>query len=308
MTTTAASPTELNLHVKTLAHKAILVKLTSSKPTTARRERDAEARVQDAEGDTSLRVSSHIFASPTNPVRVLLNLWGGIYTYHVAHTIEYQKRGARLLPMAQYETYTQTMKKLIADVESATSALMPNYPGLVLKDIDDRTAMALAKGRSPKAGMETDYPSAEEFQSKLYSRFLFSPVPDVSHIMFDMDQDDKDALVQQVQDAEANGKRSVIAGLHDPLAKLIAKLQVGIKAEGSIFRDSMVENVVAQCELAKSLAMGDETILAMVSELRAAIKPHAVYIDGLRESPITRADAAAKLQAVANRMSFMSGN
>ena len=286
-----------------LARKALLVKLTSSRPSTSRREKAAELIIQQQTGDASLTVSSHIFRARTNPVRKVLNESGAIYAWHCEHTLPWQDRGPRILPIESYETYSTKMRGLIADLESSVASLGSTYDDLVKSDIAERAASSTAL-----RDFSADYPSFEEFKDKMKFEFTFSPVPDASHFLFDINADDKAALAAQVVEAERAAKETLTAQMHTPLLHLIDKLKRSIGAEGAIFRDSALENIVEQCEVAESLAMGDESLLAMIREVRVAVRPHALAPNQLRESPVVRADAAEKLAAVASRMSFLMSN
>ena len=287
-----------------LARKALLVKLTSTRPTTSRREKAAEAIIQQQTGDASLTVSSHIFRARTNPVRKVLNESGEVYAWHCEHTLPWQDRGPRLLPLETYETYSTKMRGMISGLESSVVSLESIYDGLVQADITERQTGGATTARD----YSTDYPSFEEFKDKMKFAFTFSPVPDASHFLFDINEDDKAALAAQVVEAEKSAKAQLTEQMHAPLLHLIAKLKRAIGSEGAIFRDSALENIVEQCEVAESLAMGDEALLAMIQEVRVAIRPHALAPNQLRESPVVRADTAHKLAAVASRMSFMMGN
>jgi hypothetical protein len=292
------------LNVRKLATKAMLVKLTSSKPSTSRREEAAEAAIRSQMGDSSLTVSSHIFKDKANPVRLVLNQANLVYSYHVAHTLAWQDRGPRILPVESYERYSSDMRKLVADVEQAVHDLAGVYDGLVAQDMADRQQSGAVTPRDFSA----DYPSYDEFKAKMKFEFLFTPMPDQAHFLFDISEDDRKALDDTIVQAEENAKRELTDRIKVPLLHLITKLRVRIGDQGAIFRDSAVENIVEQCELAEQLAMGDESLLKLVQEVRVAIRPHAINPEQLRESPIVRQDAAAKLAEVAKRMDFLMGN
>jgi hypothetical protein len=288
--------------VTPLAAKAMLVKLTTQRPTTQRREKDAEAVIQQQMGDSSLTVSSHIFKDKANPVRRCINNAGGVYSYHIARTLAWQDRGPRLLPIEQYEKYTADMRKLIGDVDSEVHALGSVYDGLVLQDIASREKPGVVRD------FACEYPSYEDFRSKMKFEFLFLPLPDTSHFLFDVSDEDKAKLAEFTVSVEQQAKQELAQRMKEPLVHLVAKLKKSIGSEGAIFRDSAIENIVEQCEIAESLCMGDEAMLAMVYEVRVAIRPHALAMNQLRESPIVRAEAATKLEAVASRMGFLMGN
>lgn len=283
--------------VRSLNSKAMLVKLTCYKPAMQRRDRSAEGFVQAQLNDTSLTVSSKLFKEKTNPVRVLTNKAGAVYDYHTKNTLPWVDRGPRLLPVEKYDDYSQHMRKIIADVESATAALMPHYDKYVSDDIIERGARASL----------ADYPTKEDFEAKLKFKFFFSPLPDASHYLFDVSEDDKAALTQQLDQAVADAQQDMAARIHDPLVHLVKKLRIPIGRDGSVFRDSAVTNVTEALDIVAGLAMGDETVLSVVDEVRRAIRSAAAAPDVLRQSPDVRAEAAEKLAKVADRMAFMFG-
>jgi hypothetical protein len=290
--------------VRPLAQKAMLVKLTTKRPNTARREKVAEALVQTQMGDTSLTVSSHIFKDKAHPVRLILNHASTVYSYHMANTLAWQDRGPRILPVAHYDTYNREMRSRITAVESMVHGIEDIYPGFVKTDIAQRAAGGT---RSP-SDFEKDYPTYDEFRDKMRFEFLFTPMPDEGHFLFDIGEDDRQALREQLEHAEKAAKQELTDRIRSPLVHLIDKLKKQIGAEGAIFRDSAVANIVEECAIAEALAMDDESVLAMVKEVRAAIRPYALAPNQLRESPIVRTQAAAKLADVAARMAFMSNN
>ncbi len=302
-----------NVQIKPLSAKAMLVKLTTRRPTTARREKAAEAIIQAQMGDSSLTVSSHIFRDKHNPVRKVLNEAGAVYAYHMAHTMAWQDRGPRILPVQAYDKYSEDMRRLVADVDSAVHNLAPIYDGLVQKDIDERLTAAITKAQPAttvraRESFADEYPSYADFKERMKFEFLFMPLPDTSHFLFDINEDDKAALAEQVAEAERRAKDELTERMKAPLLHLIEKLKKNIGTEGAIFRDSAVENIVEECAIVETLAMGDATLLAMVAEVRKAIRPHALAPNQLRESPVVRAEAAAKLEAVASRMAFLMDN
>lgn len=292
-----------------LSRKAVLVKLTSTKPSTARREKAAEVLVRGQLGDASLTLSSHIFSGRHNPVRVVLNLATAVTSYHAQHTLAWQDRGPRILPMENYETYTAAIRKLIADTDSAVYALGPSWQGLVDADITGRmTGSAGSANPRTAESFAAEYPAFDDFREKMKFGFLFTPLPDETHFLFDLNEEDKAQFASQLAETERAAKEDQFNKVRAPLLHLIEKLKKQIGEPGAIFRDSAVENIVEECAIAESLAMGDASLLAMIAEVRVAIRPHALAPSQLRESPIVRADAAAKLSYVAAKMSFLMGN
>lgn len=282
---------------KALHSKAMLVKLTCSAPNLSHRDAQAETFVQDQLKDTSLVVSSKLFKSKGNAVRRLLYDASEIYAYHISHTMPWTDRGPRLLPVSQYHVYSEEMRKRIRTLENATAKLLPRYPDYVNADI-------AARGDRAKL---TDYPNQEEFKASLAFTFFFSPLPDKAHFLFDIDKEDAASLEQFIDAAGAEARTFVFSQMKEPLVHLVNRLKVKIGNKGSIFREASINNIVEACALVESMAMGDDGLLNAAAELRTAVRPLTMQLAELRESPKSRTAAVKKLEEVAAKMSFMSG-
>jgi hypothetical protein len=281
--------------MKQLNEKAMLVRLAISKPTTVRRDTSAEAFTQAQLSDQGLRVSAVLFKEPSSPVRQLLNNANAIYHYHRTNTLPYVDRGPRLLPVSHYDTYSQEVRKMRAELDSRLQTTMPHYDTYVQDDMTLRGARAALK----------DSPTKDEFERGFDLRFTFSPLPDSSHFLFDVSEEDKAALDAQLEEVATAARQEMFDRIREPLSKMVEKLKIPAGEPGSIFRDSLVENLHENVKLVRTLAMGDPTILAICDEVDTATTGHARNPQVLRESPIVRMQAAARLAEVEKRLGFM---
>ena len=284
-------------HLKTLNERAMLVRLSISRPTTTKRDANAEAHIQAALDDKGLRVNTTLFREHTSPVRQLLNAVTAVYQYHKTNTLPYQDRGARLLPVDHYEQYRDAMRKLIDEVDTSRRSVMPDYALHVANDMTLRGARASL----------ADYPTAEEFEAALSLKIIPSPLPDTSHFLFDVHPDDLAAMNEAATRAADAVRADLLARMKAPLLSLIDKLAVPAGEPGAIFRDTKVTNVADAAALVKTLAMGDPEIIKAADDILAATAVIAANPHTLRESPEIRESSRAKLAAVAKSMDFMFG-
>lgn len=303
------------IKTKALNEKAMTVRLITKKPTTSHKDEEAEKVAQDTLGDYGISASTKLFKDPTNPIRQLLNEASAVYQYHKQHTLPYIDRGPRLLPVAKYEDYRDSMRVLVGDVETALARTMPYYDTYVQQDIDFRNRPNLA-GVSSNRAKATDYPTAMQFNAAFDLQFTFAPLPDNSHWLFDVSEEDKAALTEQTMEIYTSAVADMYARIKKPLDELVSSLNVtpGIdpitgKRIG-IFRDTKVTNVVDALANVRELCMGDEGVVAACDLLGAALPPALTgNIDVLRESPVVREAAAKKLAEVASKMgAFFGGN
>ena len=283
--------------------KAMLVKLTTRRANLSHRDKDAEAFVQQALDDAGLAVVRKLFRDPNNPINTIVSLASSVCTHHRNRTLPYIDRGPRLLPNAQYMDYTKEMRQRIAEVDNALANYMPYYDQYVQKDIDYRS-----KGQSSKRASVTDYPTADEFKSRIGFDLRFMPLPDRRHFLFDMSEEDEVGMQKDAEQAAALARNHVVQVMLTPVKHLVAKLGKQIGEEGSVFRDSAVENIVESVEQAKKLVIDDQDgTLELVKELEASITPYVDKINWLRESPINRDAARAKLEEVMSKMGNWMG-
>jgi hypothetical protein len=296
----AAQPKRLN-------EKAMTVQLRTSRPTTRFNDEEAAKAARSAVGDDGVGAYTKLFCDPSNPVRQLLAEVGAVYQYHKANTIPYIDRGPRLLPVSQYETYRDTMRTLVNDVDTKLRALAPDYDRYVLLDVAYRNATAAATGKVGRATPD-DYPDSDSFTTSIGVTFSFAPLPDNSHWLFDVDDEDKAALDANAQDIYARALSDLRSRVETPLVKLIDVLRAkpGDKDDDGkrvgIFRDTKVTNVVDAVANVKALAMGDKGVLAACEMVETVMAPFKDNPDVLRQSPVVRETALAKLNDVASKM------
>jgi hypothetical protein len=290
--------------MKALNEKAMLVKLTTRRINLTRRDQVAEHLIQQQLDDSSLIVNSKLFRDKTNPIYSLMSLVSECYTYHRNNTLPYMDKGPRILPVANYEEYTREMRSRFARVESEAQSILPQWDTLVTRDIAYRSQ----NPTKPQRASVSDYPTAEEFSDKLGFDMRFMPLPDSRHFLFDIDEADMKALDESVAMAERIARDDAVKRMLTPLSHLVEKLNKPIDSEGSIFRDSAVENIIEGIEQARKLCLDESPeIQNMIKELNDQVSKYAVNTDWLRQSPPIREQAAKQLSDIASKMGAFMG-
>lgn len=275
----------------------MLVKLTVRRANLTRRDITAELLIQNQMDDTSLVVNRKLFRDKLNPINRIMQTASEVYTYHKSHTLAYIDKGPRLLPNTQYMDYTSEMRQRIQAVDDMLDKYMPDYDNYVQLDIKAR-----ALGNVGAAKVE-DYPTADEFRSKMGFDLRFTPLPDAKHFLFDISDDDMAEFNASMQQVAQGARAEVIKGMLEPLQHLVEKLNKPIGTEGAIFRDTAVENVIEGLRRAKALNVNaDADVDDMADNLMQAIDIYNFNKDSLRESPVVREQAASKLDAIAKKM------
>lgn len=295
--------------MKRLNEKALLVKLTRRKANLVRRDTEAEAIIQSQLNDASLVVSSKLFRDKANPINQIVRAFDEIYTYHKAHTLPFIDVGPRLVPSANYLEYAAAMREKLAAIETLMARYMPDYDKYVELDIAYRN-----QGQAVGRAKADDYPTAAQFEAAMSADLRFQPLPDKSHFLFDISEEDEAAFEKSLQEAAVHANNDVIWRMLEPLKHLAETLQHPIgstDADGKrlgIFRDSTVQNVIDGVAMARRLAIDPSPELReAMDELESTMKTYDMAKHQLRESPIVREQAAKKLADVAAKMSAFMG-
>lgn len=296
--------------MKKLNEKALLVKLTRRKANLVRRDAEAEEIIQQQLGDASLVVNSKLFRDKANPINQILRAFDELYNYHKQHTLPYIDVGPRIVPTAQYFEYAASMREKLAGIEELMDKYMPDYDQYVDKDMLYRN-----QGQTVGRARKTDYPTADQFRAAMSADLRFQPLPDTSHFLYDISEDDVAAFERSMQEAVNAARNDVVWRMLEPLKHLAEALKHPIGSTDpetgkrlGIFRDSTVENVIEGVAMARRLAIdpSPELVEAM-DELESTIKAYDQVKHQLRESPIVREQAAKKLADVAAKMSAFMG-
>jgi hypothetical protein len=281
----------------------MLVKLTMRRANLTRRDTLAEAYVQLQLEDQSLVVNSKLFRDKLNPINKIMSAASEVYTYHKAHTLPYIDKGPRILPNDEYFDYTSQMRQRIAEVDSLLATHVPNFDKYVDLDIQYRSA-----GSTTKRALTSDYPTADEFKSRMGFDIRFSPMPEARHFLFDLSDSDLATFNDTMEQVAVGARAEVIKKMMEPLQHLVDKLNRPIGTEGAVFRNSAVENVIEGLEMAKRLNIGgDSSITEMADTIKEEMMRYSFNTDMLRESPVVREQAAKKLDYIAKQMGALYG-
>lgn len=295
----------MEMRVPQLADKAMLVKLTIRRAHLSRRDTYAEQTIQSALDDASLIVNSKLFRDKANPVHRIMAAASEVYTYHKKHSLPYIDKGPRIVPNAMYFEYTQAMRNLINNVDGMLNTHLPQYDQYVNLDIAYRSKSSAGGGRAQVG----DYPTAAQFRERMGFDLRFSPMPDARHFLFDLSEDDQRGFEQAMAETATHARNDAVMRMLEPLQHLVSRLSTEIGAEGSVFRDTALTNVVEGIELAKKLVIDAPVELtAVIESLEKTVTKCVAGKEQLRNSPATREAAARKLKDLASSMSaFMQG-
>jgi hypothetical protein len=283
-----------------LSDRAILVKLTIRRAALTRRDDQVTNAIQQQYGDNSLSAFTKLFRADSSPVYHIMRMVNEVYTYHKTNTLPYMDSGPRILPSVNYLDYTQEMRAKIANVEAELRKWMPHYDQLVLDDVLFRNG-----GQPNGRASVGDYPSASDFEARMSFDLRFQPMPDKKHFLFDLSDADEQAFDRALDEAATLAANDTVVRMLDPLNKLVARLDEYKGEKGQRFHDSVLQNVLEGCRMARKLAIDPPAeLLDTINELESTVTAYTFGVTGLKESQATRDGARARLAAIADKMSM----
>ncbi|MEO5344143.1 MAG: hypothetical protein H7842_12550 [Gammaproteobacteria bacterium SHHR-1] len=272
-----------------LKDKAVLVRLKRGSVAAYRKDQGATALVEAHVGrDHVGNFSKHLLKHSANFKAVQQAMYG-LYKYHINHTLPWLDEGLRILKATNYLGYTQEMGELSQQVSMAVRNLQQSWPQEVSAD-----AHRLGALFNPD-----DYPSADRLPELFYVDLAFLPVPDTADFRVDISEEHKRSLEQAIKDAEQSASANVLAQMLEPLQRMAEKLRVPIGADGSIFRNSLTENLLETAERMERINISDDPAIARaIASVRQLGEKAVLRTDQLRDNPTVRSDTASEVEAM----------
>jgi hypothetical protein len=286
------------LKVKGLDEKAVLISVKRNMYSPYKL--DQEESRQYGAGN----VNKHLFEGRDNLVKSTISKFTEVYTYVKDNTVPWTT-GVDMLNIDHYIEFTSGLRQRVDDAHRAVDTLCLSWEDEVKADLERLSEIALAKGK-PNLANENDYPDVDELRSKFGIHIRFMPVPTTGDFRVEISDDDKASLQQQLDDAGVNANKHVIKSMIEPMERAIAKLSVPIGNNGSVFRDTLVDNLVEVTERMNKINLSDDaTIQDSIDNLRDLISTYASEQgkDLLRSNQTSREKAVNDIDSLCKQMS-----
>jgi len=294
--TSPATPTPLK--VKGLDEKAVLISVKRYMYSPYKL--DQEESKQYGAGN----VNKHLFEGRNNLVKSTISKFTEVYTYVKDNTVPWTT-GVDMLNIDHYIEFTSGLRQRVDDAHRAVDTLCLSWDEEVKSDLDRLGEIALAKGK-PNLANANDYPDVDELRAKFGIEIRYMPVPTTGDFRVGISDDDKASLQKQLDDAGVNANKHVIKSMIEPMERAIAKLSVPIGNDGSVFRDTLVDNLVEVTERMNKINLSDDkTIQGSIDGLRDLISTYASEQgkDLLRSNQTSREKAVNDIDSLCKQMS-----
>lgn len=290
-------PVRQTINVKPLNEKAVLVTLKRGmyRPYIS----DVNATEEYGAGT----VNKHLFDGRDNLVKRAVAKFTAVYTYVNDNTVPWAV-GQRMLNMMNWTEFTSDLRSLVDDAYAAVDTLCDNWDSVWRNDLARIHQIGMAKG-NPNLAKESDYPDVDDLRSRFNIDVQYMPIPKVDDFdpRFGMSEAEKSSLQRQLDDVQASASTHVLQQMIKPLAEAVKKLSIPIGKDGSVFRDSLIDNMVEVSARMDRVCLSDDPLIRQqITELNTLAVKLASGKEIIRHSPNARTQAKDDIEALMKRM------
>jgi hypothetical protein len=240
---------------------------------------------------------------PEESIKPIQSEAAALRTWFYQNTLPWGDDAVRLLPVAQWDKFSDEMRARLASLNSLFDNFCNSY-----EQHRDKAILQLGALANP-----ADYPPLNEVRSKFYVKVAYHPMPD-SHD-FRLDDMPEGAIAQIKADTDLRVAEAINEARNDLYTRLAERLQhivsrmaeTNKKREGTRIHASLIENLRDLCELIPNLNVTKDGEL---EKLRVrAMQEIGVYdIDEVRDNADVRAELKSKAEDILAVMGFGGNN
>lgn len=281
---------------------AMLVEFNASVWTARKLDKKTTDEVvtsKNAAAKDAARVNKHLLAG-RNELDVINTYVGSVRTYVYENTMPWSDSGIRLLPTANFLTFSQRMADSEQTFFSYVEDFIRVYPSLI-------TAQAMALGDMFK---RDDYPDVSEIERKFNFRLNFMPVPRAGDFRVDVGNDAQKELQEKLAKLADERVEAAMADVRERLKTHLMRMQDRLgydNVDGDRrtrkFHDSLVTGALELCDMVKHLNIINDTTL---DQARVGLVQALQGVDAkeLRTNEAVRDDVRKNVDALLNKFNF----
>jgi len=295
--TKGAIVNKIAINIKGLDTKAVLISVKRNMYSPYKL--DQEESRQYGAGN----VNKHLFEGRDNRVKATISKFTDVYVYVKENTVPWTT-GVDMLNMNHYMEFNSGLRKRVDEAYRSIDTLCLFWQDEVDADLERLSQIAIAKGK-PNLANANDYPDVDELRSKFGIDIRYMPVPTTGDFRVGISDEDKESLQQQLNDAEVNANKHVLQSMIVPMQRAISKLSIPIGSDGSVFRDTLVDNLVEVTERMNKINLSDDAMMqGQIDDLRDLISSYSSEIgkDLLRSNQTAREQAVTKIDTLVRNM------
>lgn len=223
--------------------------------------------------------------SVLKPIRYHINR---IKEEHGRMTMPWCYDGVYILPNNLYFQYTEIMRNLSDALSSAVDNMATQYPVYV----------AAQRNKLGDLFNSEDYPHPETLKEKYAVSFKFFPVPDASHFLIDIENQQLDKLKADLTDTLYNTQKAALNTLYKKVLDLVDNLHERLDDPKNVFHESLLDNLDQLVSVLPGLNVFDDDVL---NKAYTQLREKVLICDAkeLRDNSVKRREVAANAFDVA---------
>jgi hypothetical protein len=273
----------------------MLVSLRISAWSARKYDRKVSQDTATAHGTTldAGRYNKHLLPGDAPAYKALTGHIADLRVKHYAQTLAWSDDGWRLLPVKNYQQYTDTVRAGFHTADSLLSDFVYSYPSM--RD----TARQILNGMYS----DTDYPS--DIAAKYSWGVEYNPVPAGTDFRVTIAAEEINAIAARTEQRVAEAFKDAQQDAVKRLADCLSRIHERLAQPEAIFRDSLIGNARELCDVLTRLNLTDDSTLESLrrqTEILAASDPQT-----LRDNPDVRVNTANEAQAILDAMQATYG-
>ena len=282
-----------------LADRALLVNLSISQWSAAKSDKKVNHEVATTHGNDEGMGNYRKTLLAKEALKAVKEITARAREEHYRVTLPWRDTGDRVLSSAGYFAYSEAIRRIQTEWETAVDQFCANYPQFV------EEARAKLNGLFNSA----DYPDPAQIRGKFAFKFEVLPLATGEDFRVQLGDAEVTRIREQITrdtDSQVNRAmadvwqrmREVIAAMSDRL-KLFKKNADG--ATERPFRDTLVTNITDLLDVLPILNLtGDPAVTQFAAEMRDSLTLYTP--DQLRNAEYARNDTAARADEILNKM------
>jgi len=273
-----------------ITEKAMLASLHISCWSARKHDKQVSREVDEKYGGKDAGRFNKVLANK-DALKSIKKVSGSARLFHQEQTLPWGERGERLLPSANYDHYSRQMRIFKQQFEDAVQEFVRDYHSVIW---DARQSLGGLFNRE-------DYPDPSDIRDKFSFRTTITPVPVSEDFRVNLGKDEVDAikrdLENRIEQAHAMATKDLWKRLYDVVSHMVDRLS----EPDTVFRDTLVGNIVRITELLPRLNINNDPEL---DQMRRQIEDSLCDYspDQLRTDKKLRRQAVGRAQDVLDAM------
>lgn len=275
--------------------RAMLVSLRISAWSARKYDRKVSQETATAHNTTleAGRYNKHLLPGDAPAYKSLVSHLANLRVSHYAQTLAWSDDGWRLLPIKNYQEYTDLVRKGFHEADTLLNSFCADYPSMRIE------AQRILNGMY----QDTDYPS--DIRSKYSWGIEYAPVPCGTDFRVTLAAGEIEAIAARTEERVKQAFSDAQADAVKRLAECLARIHERLALPDAIFRDSLIGNARELCDILTRLNLADDPQLETLrrqTELLAASEPQTI-----RDNHDVRVDVASQAQSILDAMQATYG-